>query len=58
MKKLFISQSMRNRTDMEIISERNETKIYVEDLLGERVEVIGMINQLCKCNIYKISDNC
>ncbi len=40
MKKLFISQPMRNRTDAEIISERNEARIHAEDLLGEQVELI------------------
>lgn len=40
MKKLFISQPMRDKTDEEIKSERKEIIEKVEKILGEEVEVI------------------
>lgn len=40
MKKLFISQPMRGKTDEEILREREEAIAKVKDLLREDVEVI------------------
>ena len=40
MKKLFISQPMKDRTDEEILKERERAIKIVEEKLGERVEVI------------------
>lgn len=40
MKKLFISQPMRDKTDEQIKIERNEAIKKVEDKLGEKVEVL------------------
>lgn len=40
MKKLFISQPMRGKTDEEIHAEREKAVTYAESYLGEEVEVI------------------
>lgn len=40
MKKLFISQPMRGRTDEEILAERNKAIETVKDIIGEDVEAI------------------
>lgn len=40
MKKLFISQPMRGKTDEEILKERKEAIEAAERILGEKVEVI------------------
>lgn len=40
MKKLFISQPMRGKTDDEILNERNKAIEEAEELLNEKVEVI------------------
>ena len=40
MKKLFISQPMRGKTDEEILKERKEAIEAAERILGEEVEVI------------------
>ena len=40
MKKLFISQPMRGKTNDEILSERKKAIQNVEKLLGEKVEVL------------------
>ena len=40
MKKLFISQPMRNKTDEEILAEREEAVKAATKMLGEEVEVL------------------
>ena len=40
MKRLFISQPMRDKTDEEILIEREKAIRIAEELLGEKVEVI------------------
>ena len=40
MKKLFISQPMRNKTDEEILRERKAAVTAAESMIGEPVEVI------------------
>lgn len=40
MKKLFISQPMRNKTDEQIIMERKEAVRLATKILGEKVEVL------------------
>lgn len=40
MKKLFISQPMRGKTDAEILAEREKAIASATDMLGEPVEVI------------------
>lgn len=40
MKKLFISQPMRDKTDKEIKTERQKAIMEVENQLGEKVEVL------------------
>ena len=40
MKKLFISQPMRGKTDEEILKTREEIRIKAEKIIGEPVEVI------------------
>ena len=40
MKKLFISQPMRDKSDAYIKFERDKSKAKVEEILGEEVEVI------------------
>lgn len=40
MKKLFISQPMNGLSDEEILSTREKAKTFVEEKLGEEVEVI------------------
>lgn len=45
MKKLFISQPMRGKTDEEILNERKLAVEKVEELLGEPVEVIDSFFQ-------------
>lgn len=40
MKKLFISQPMRDKTDEYILEERTKIQQYVEDIIGEKVEVL------------------
>lgn len=40
MKKLFISQPMRGKSDDEILAVREQAIMSVENLLGEPVEVI------------------
>lgn len=45
MKKLFISQPMRDKTDEEIIVEREEAVEVAKEMLGEDVEVIDSFFQ-------------
>ena len=45
MKKLFISQPMRGKTDEEILAERNKAIEAVKEILGEDVEVIDSFFQ-------------
>lgn len=45
MKKLFISQPMRGKTDAEILAEREKAVASAEKLLGEKVEVIDSFFQ-------------
>ena len=45
MKKLFISQPMRGKTDAEILAEREKAVVAAEKLLGEKVEVIDSFFQ-------------
>lgn len=45
MKKLFISQPMRGKTDAEILAEREKAVISAEIQLGEKVEVIDSFFQ-------------
>lgn len=45
MKKLFISQPMRGKTDAEILAERERAVISAERQLGEKVEVIDSFFQ-------------
>jgi len=45
MKKLFISQPMRGKTDEEILAERADAKAAAEDFLGEKVELIDSFFQ-------------
>jgi hypothetical protein len=40
MKKLFISQPMRNKTDEDILKERKEAATVAENIIGEPVEMI------------------
>lgn len=40
MKKLFISQPMRGKTDAQILAEREKAAASAQELLGENVEVI------------------
>lgn len=41
MKKLFISQPMKGKSDKEIVTVRKEAIQHARELLGEEVEVIG-----------------
>lgn len=41
MKKLFISQPMKNKTNEEILSVRNKAVESAERILGEKVEVVN-----------------
>jgi len=45
MKKLFISQPMRGKTDEEILREREQAVAMAEAALGEKVEVIDSFFQ-------------
>jgi len=45
MKKLFVSQPMKDKTDDEILSEREKAIKKVEERLGESVEVIDSFFQ-------------
>ena len=45
MKKLFISQPMRGKTDEEILATREKAVATAEKLLGEKVEVIDSFFQ-------------
>lgn len=45
MKKLFISQPMKDKTDKEILQEREKAIKSAEDKLGEKVEVIDSFFQ-------------
>ena len=45
MKKLFISQPMRNKTDEEILATRQKAIRSAENYLGEKVEVIDSFFQ-------------
>ena len=45
MKKLFISQPMRDKTDEEILAVRMKAKAEVEKMFGEEVEVIDSFFQ-------------
>lgn len=45
MKKLFISQPMRGKTDAEILAEREKAVISAERQLGEKVEVVDSFFQ-------------
>lgn len=45
MKKLFISQSMRGKTDQEILQERKKAVQEAEKLVGEPIEVIDSFFQ-------------
>ena len=45
MKKLFISQPMRGKTDAEILKEREKAVVSAQKFLGEEVEVIDSFFQ-------------
>lgn len=45
MKKLFISQPMRGKSDDEILKAREEAIKKVEEMMGERVEVVDSFFQ-------------
>ena len=45
MKKLFISQPMRGKTDEEILAEREKAIKSAEEMIGEPVEVIDSFFQ-------------
>lgn len=45
MRKVFISQPMRDKTDEEILAVRNEAKAEIENALNEKVEVIDSFFQ-------------
>ena len=45
MKKLFISQPMRGKTDEEILATRSDAIQFAKDALGEEVEVIDSFLQ-------------
>lgn len=45
MKKLFISQPMKGKTDVDIISERNNAIKIAEEKLGEHLELIDSFFQ-------------
>lgn len=45
MKKVFISQPMRDKTNEEILAVRNEAKAEIENALKEKVEVIDSFFQ-------------
>lgn len=45
MKRLFISQPMRNKTDEEILAEREKAVRVAKEMLGEDVEVIDSFFQ-------------
>lgn len=47
MKKLFISQPMRDKTDEEILATRDKAVESAERLLGEKVEVIDSFFRNC-----------
>ena len=52
MKKLFISQPMRGKTDAEILAEREKAVISAERQLGEKVEVIdSFFLRPCACSL-------
>ena len=50
MKKLFISQPMRGKSDEEILEERRKAIAYVTMVLGEPVEVIDSFFQSAPIN--------
>lgn len=48
MKKIFISQPMREKTDEEILNERSRMIDYAKEKLGEDIEVIDSFFQGCQ----------
>lgn len=51
MKKLFISQPMRGKSDEEIMSERKKAIEAAEKVVGEPVEVIGSFFEKAPVNV-------
>lgn len=57
MKKLFISQPMRGKTDEEILRERNEAITIAKDIMKDDIEVIDSFFKtlLLKLSLYGFS---
>ena len=53
MKKLFISQPMRDSTDDEILKEREKLRLKVEQVIGEKLELINSFVEECPGEINK-----
>ena len=53
MKKLFISQPMRDLTDDEILKERENLRLKVEQVIGEKLELINSFVEECPGEINK-----
>ena len=53
MKKLFISQPMRDLTDDEILKEREDLRLKVEQVIGEKLELINSFIEDCPEEINK-----
>ena len=53
MKKLFISQPMRDLTDDEILKERENLRLKVEQVIGEKLELINSFIEDCPEKINK-----
>ena len=53
MKKLFISQPMRDLTDDEILKEREKLRLKVEQVIGEKLELINSFIEDCPEEINK-----
>ena len=45
MKKLFISQPMKGKSDEDILAERKKAIKSAEDVIGEQVEVIAVVEE-------------
>ena len=56
MKKLFISQPMKNKTDEEILAVREQAIKSAKELLGEEVEVIDSFFQ--SAPVDEMQDRC
>lgn len=53
MKKLFISQPMRDLTDDEILKERERIRLKAEQVIGEKLELINSFIEDCPEEINK-----